>query len=210
MSQNFAAARAQCVAMDNAHIVESLFVATGLAAATGFRVFVPALIAALAARAGLLPLNEGFQWLSSTPGLVVLSLATVLELGAYAIPWLDHALDLLATPAAIVAGFLLSAAVLADLDPVLRWSLAVVLGGGAAALVQIPTAIARGVSTWTTGGIANPALSTAEAAGSTALSIASVLAPYAAVLALLLLAVYLLRRRSGAKQSSPVWRGSAQ
>ena len=65
--------------------------AVGLAAATGFRIFIPALIAATAARAGLLPLSDGFQWLASTPALVVLSLATLVELCAYAIPWLDHA-----------------------------------------------------------------------------------------------------------------------
>ncbi len=181
--------------MDTAHLLQSLFVAVGLAAATGFRIFIPALIAAIAARAGLLPLSEGFQWLASTPALVVLSLATLIELCAYAIPWLDHALDVLATPAAIVAGFLLSAAVLGDLDPMLRWSLAAVVGGGGAALVQIPTAIARGVSTWTTGGIANPVVSTAEAVGSTGLSLASVLVPFFAVFALVLLVAYLLIRR---------------
>ena len=124
-----------------------------------------------------------------------MSLATLIELGAYAIPWLDHALDLLATPVAILAGFLLSAAVLADLDPMLRWSLALVIGGGAAALVQIPTTVARGVSSWTTAGVANPAVSTAEAAGSTCLSIAAVLAPFLALLGLVFFAAYLLHRR---------------
>jgi len=196
--------------MDTAHIIESLFVAIGLAAATGFRVFVPALIASVAARTGLLELNEGFLWLGSTPALVVLSAASLLELAAYAIPWLDHALDVIATPAAIVAGFLLSAAVIADLDPLLRWSLAVVVGGGSAAAVQIPTAIARGVSTWTTGGVANPGVAAAEAAGSTALSVASVFAPYVAVLALVLLAVVLIvhRRGQGARRIASLEEGA--
>lgn len=190
--------------MDTTHVVQSLFVAIGLAAATGFRIFVPALVAAVAARAGILPLSEGFQWLASTPALLALALATLIELGAYAIPWVDHALDFLATPVAIFAGFLLSAAVLADLDPVLRWSLAAVLGGGGAALIQIPTSIARGVSTWTTGGVANPVLSTAEAASSTALSIASVLVPFFVVLALALLAAYwFTRRRAGGAEPLP-------
>ncbi len=187
--------------MDTAHLLQSLFVAVGLAAATGFRIFIPALIAAIAARAGLLPLSEGFQWLASTPALVVLLLATLIELCANAIPWLDHALDVLATPAAIVAGFLLSAAVLGDLDPMLRWSLAAVVGGGGAALVQIPTAIARGVSTWTTGGVANPVVSTAEAVGSTGLSIASVLVPFFAVLLLALLVAFVLIRRRDRSRS---------
>ncbi|HTF90139.1 MAG TPA: DUF4126 domain-containing protein [Planctomycetota bacterium] len=180
--------------MDTPHILQSLVVAVGLSAATGFRVFVPALVAALAARAGMLPLSPEFQWLASTGAIVTLSIATLVELGAYAIPWLDHALDVIATPTAIGAGFLLSAAVLPDLDPMLRWSLAFVVGSTAAAMVQIPTAVARGVSTWTTGGVANPVISTAEAAGSTLVSIAAVLAPFVALALLMFLAIYLLRR----------------
>ncbi|MEO6711354.1 MAG: DUF4126 domain-containing protein [Planctomycetota bacterium] len=180
--------------MDTPHILQSLVVAVGLSAATGFRVFVPALVAALAARAGMLPLSPEFQWLGSTGAIVTLAIATLIELGAYAIPWLDHALDVIATPTAIGAGFLLSAAVLPDLDPMLRWSLAFVVGSTAAAMVQIPTAVARGVSTWTTGGIANPVISTAEAAGSTLMSVAAVLAPFIALALLMFLAIYLLRR----------------
>ena len=124
----------------------------------------------------------------------VLALATLLELGAFAVPWLDHALDAIASPAAILAGFLLSAAVLTELDPALRWSLALVAGGGAAALVQIPTVIARGLSTWTTGGVANPLIASAEAAGATVLSIVSVLAPFLALALLLLLAAWMWNR----------------
>jgi len=180
--------------MDTAHVVQSLLVAVGLSAATGFRVFLPALIAAVGARAGVLPLSESFQWLASAPAIVTLSLAALFELGAYAIPWLDHALDVIATPAAILAGFLLSAAVLVDMDPVLRWSLAVIVGAGAAALVQVPTATARGVSTWTTAGLANPLIAAVEAAGATLLSILAVLAPLLVLLLLVLLAVVAWRR----------------
>lgn len=184
--------------MEATQVVESLLVAVGLAAATGLRIFVPALVAAIAARAGVLPLSEGFQWLSSTPALVALGVATAIELGAYSIPWIDHALDVVATPVAIVAGFLLSAAVLVDLDPMLRWSLAAIVGGGAAAMVQIPTTLARGVSTWTTGGVANPAVSATEAAGSTALSVLSVLIPFVVVLGLAGLCSWWFLRRGRA------------
>ena len=44
----------------------------GLAAATGFRIFLPLLIAGLAAHFGHLPLSENFGWLASTPALVML------------------------------------------------------------------------------------------------------------------------------------------
>jgi hypothetical protein len=180
--------------METTQVVLSLLVALGLAAASGLRIFVPALVAGAAARAGVLPLTPEFQWLASTPALAALGAATLLEVGAYSIPWLDHALDVVATPVAILAGFLLSAAVMTDLDPLLRWSLALVLGGGAAAAVQVPTALVRGVSTWTTGGVANPVVSTAEAAGSTLVSIAAVLAPILLVV-VLVLAVWLYASR---------------
>ena len=175
--------------METTQVVISLLVAVALAAATGLRIFVPALVAGLAARAGVLPLSADFAWLASTPALIALGVATLLEIAAYSIPWLDHALDVIATPVAILAGFLLSAAVLTDLDPLLRWSLALVLGGGAAAAVQIPTAALRGASTWTTGGLANPAIAAGEAAGSTLVSIAAVLAPILIVLLFVIVAV---------------------
>ena len=49
----------------------SIALGLGLAAATGFRIFVPLLIAGLAARFGYLPLGDGFQWLASTPALAM-------------------------------------------------------------------------------------------------------------------------------------------
>jgi hypothetical protein len=184
--------------MDIAATLQTIVVAIGLSAACGLRIFIPPLVAALAARAGFLPLGADFEWLASTPAIAVLSVATLLEVGAYLIPWVDHALDVLATPAAIVAGFLLSAAVLGDIDPTLRWSLALVAGSGAAALVQIPSTLVRGASTLSSGGLANPVVSSAEAAGSTALSLLSVLAPILAVVFVAVLAAYLWSRRRSA------------
>jgi hypothetical protein len=185
--------------MDAPQLALSLLVAVGLAAASGLRIFVPALVAGLAARAGALPLTADFQWLASTPALVALGLATAVELAAYSVPWLDHALDVVATPVAILGGFLLSAAVLTELDPLLRWSLALVVGGGAAAAVQIPSAIARGVSTWTTGGVANPAVAASEAAGSTFVSVAAVLAPLLLVVVVVLALLLVASRRREAR-----------
>jgi len=48
----------------------------GLAAATGFRVFLPLFVAGLAARWGALPLADGFQWLAGTSALVALGTAS--------------------------------------------------------------------------------------------------------------------------------------
>ena len=46
-----------------------------LAAATGFRVFLPLLITGLAAREGYLPMTESMSWLATTPALLMLAVA---------------------------------------------------------------------------------------------------------------------------------------
>src|SRR4029453_10700721 len=89
---------------DSFDLLFSVALGIGLAAATGFRVFIPLLVAGLAARAGWLPLTESFAWLHSTPALVALGTAAVLETLAFYIPGLDHLLDVLAGPLAVVAG----------------------------------------------------------------------------------------------------------
>jgi hypothetical protein len=172
----------------------SLCVGIGLSAACGFRVFVPLLIMSLASFSGHLSLAPGFQWIGSYPALISLSVATVLEIAGYYIPWVDHLLDTLATPAALVAGTIVTASFVTDVSPFLRWTLAVIAGGGAASLVQASTVLARGASTLTTGGLGNPVFATAELAGSVVTSLLAIVAP-ALTVALVLLLVALLARR---------------
>lgn len=134
----------------------------GLAASSGFRVFVPLLAASVAHRAGWLPAAPGFAWLSTTPALLTLTAATLAELLGYYVPVLDHLLDVLATPAAVAAGALLMTSSLPQLDPATRWALGIVVGGGAAGLVQAGTVLLRAGSTAATGGLANPLFTTLE------------------------------------------------
>lgn len=166
----------------------------GLSAACGFRVFVPMLVAAIAIRSGALQAADGFQWLGSAPALIALSVATVLEIGAYYIPGLDHLLDTIATPAAVVAGTLVTASFVTDVEPWFRWTLAAIAGGGAAALVQAATVAARTVSGACTFGLANPLVATAELVGASMASVAAVLAPLLALALLLAAAAWLARR----------------
>ena len=161
----------------------------GLSAACGFRVFVPLLIMSIASLSGHLSLARGFEWIGSYPALVSFSVATCLEIAGYYIPWLDHLLDTIATPAAIVAGTIITASMVADVSPFLKWTLAVIAGGGAAGMVQGTTVIARGASGVTTAGLANPVVSTLELAGSIITSILALLAP---VLVVILVAGFLL------------------
>jgi len=176
--------------------VLSLLVGTGLAAACGFRVFVPLLVMSVAARAGHLQLSPGFDWIASGPALIAFAAATVLEITGYFIPYVDHVLDVLAAPAAAVAGTLVTASAVIGMSPFLRWTLAIIAGGGVAVLFHAATGAARAASTATTGGLANPAVAVAEAGGSTLLSVLAIAAPVlalAGIIVIVLLAGRVLR-----------------
>jgi len=160
----------------------------GLAAATGFRIFIPLLVAGLAAHFGYLPLGDGFQWLKEPAALVMLGTAAAFETLAYYIPGVDHALDVVAGPATLVAGAVASAAVMTDIPPAVLWPVAVIAGGGAAGLTKGSTALLRAKSGAMTGGLANPVVSTVETVGATGLAMLAVIVPllcFVAVVALL-------------------------
>src|SRR5258707_1245115 len=134
----------------------SILLGIGLSAACGFRVFVPMLFMCIAAISGHLSFATGFQWIGTYPALLTFAVVSILEIGGYYIPWLDHFLDTLASPAAIVAGTIVTAAMVMKMDPMLKWSLAVIVGGGVAGLVQGSTVLARATSSATTAGLGNP------------------------------------------------------
>jgi hypothetical protein len=160
----------------------------GLAAATGFRIFIPLLLVGLAARFGMLPLGDGFHWLATAPALLTLGTAAVLETLGYYIPGVDHALDVLAGPATLLAGIVASAAVMTEVPPAVLWPVAVIAGGGAAGLTKGSTALLRAKSGLATGGLANPVVSTVETVGATGLTLFAIAVPvlcFVAVVALL-------------------------
>lgn len=163
----------------------SLGVGIGLAAAAGLRVFVPLLVLGAAAHAGWIPLTSDFAWLASTSSLAILSVATVVEIAAYYVPWVDNVLDLIAGPLAVLAGVAATAAVMTDLPPALRWSAAIIAGGGTAAVVQGLTSLTRLKSSAVTGGLANPLLATIELGGSIATSFLVIVLPIVALIVVL-------------------------
>jgi hypothetical protein len=187
--------------------VLSLFVGIGLSAACGFRVFVPFLIMSIAALAGQLELAEGFEWIGSYPALIAFGTATVLEVAAYLIPWLDHLFDTIATPTAVIAGIIATAAMITGMSPLLKWALAIIAGGGAAGIVQASTVTVRATSTATTAGIGNPLVSIGEFIGSVVTTFLAIVVPIVVVL-LLVIGFYLIwrqvRRIPSRRRNTPI------
>ncbi len=159
----------------------SVALGIGLSAACGFRVFVPFLIAGIASMLGYLPLSDGFEWIGTFPAVLLFASATLIEIAAYYVPWVDNALDSIATPAAVVAGIIAAASVITDLPPLLRWTIALIGGGGAAGVVQGATAILRVGSTVLTGGVSNVVVSTGEWVASVVTSLLAILLPLAGI-----------------------------
>jgi hypothetical protein len=163
------------------NVLLSLGVGLGLSAACGFRVFVPLLVASIAAQTGHLPLSPGFEWIATPQALYAFATATLLEVLAYCIPWLDNALDAIATPAAMAAGMIVSASALIDLPPLVRWGAALV-GGGVAGIVQGTSVLLRLKSALFTGGLGNPLVSTAELVAALVLALLAILLPLACLI----------------------------
>lgn len=183
-------------------IVMGLVIGIGLSAACGFRVFVPLLGLSAAGLSGHLALAPGFEWIGTWPALAAFATATVLEVGAYYIPWLDHFLDTVASPAAILAGTLTTASLLGTTDPFLKWSLAIIAGGGAAGLVQAGTVALRTLSGILTAGLGNFLVSTGELMAAILFTFLAIIIPaLALVLALWTLALAIMKWRQWRRQS---------
>ena len=175
----------------------SIVLGIALAAATGFRVFLPMLIVSGAAYTGHLQLDNSFAWLGTSSALTMLGVAALAEVLAYYVPVVDNLLDALVTPAALIAGTLVSAAVMTDVPPMVKWTAAVIAGGGVAGLTQGLTGILRAHSTVLTGGLGNSIIATAELGGAILISFLALVAPAVAialVMLFLLVAIRLVRR----------------
>ena len=172
----------------------SILIGIALSATCGFRVFVPLLAVNIGTRAKdadgqpLIELAAGFDWLSSDIAMMIFLVAAIFEIGGYYIPWIDNLLDSVASPAAIVAGTLITASFITGMDPWLQWLLALIAGGGVAGAVQATTVVTRASSTVTTGGLGNPIVSSVETSGAFLGSALSILAaPFAIGVFVLLL-----------------------
>jgi hypothetical protein len=179
----------------------SMCLGIGLSASCGFRVFLPMLAANIAAMTGWITPGESFEWLATWPAFFVLLTATIAELGGYYIPFIDNLLDTIATPAAVIAGTLLTTSFVHIDSPVLHWGLGLILGGGTAGLIQAGTAMLRLLTSKTTAGFGNPVVSTAENVASFGLSGLAIFLPVIALVLVVLLVLWLLKKLIGLKKS---------
>jgi hypothetical protein len=176
----------------DAEIVTAIALGIGLAASAGFRVFVPLLAASIAAHFGVFPAQESFAWLGSWPAMICFGTATIIEIVAYYVPFVDNLLDTITTPLAVGAGTLLLTSVLPIDNSMLKWLTGFIVGGGVAATVQSGTILTRLTSSATTGGTANPVVATGEHAAAVSTSVLSLIIPLIVVSILLIVVIILL------------------
>lgn len=160
----------------------SIFLGVGLAASVGFRIFLPLFALSLAAHFNFWNLNESWQWIGTFPALITLGIAMFVEIFGYYLPFIDNILDTIAIPLATIAGTAVVVSTVADLSPLITWSLAIIAGGGTAGAIKSASSVTRLTSSATTIGIGNPIVSTVETGASVAVSTAAIFAPILAII----------------------------
>lgn len=179
----------------------------GLAAATGFRTFLPLLGLGLAAKFQLfgMQLADAMSWLDSTPALIALGIATVIELAADKIPAVDHALSAVGTVIRPIAGAVAAGAAFSHFDPMVAAIAGLIIGAPTALAFHAAQAGTRVVSTGTTLGLANPFISVGEDIAAVFTTLLAMLAPVLIplVLAVMLFALWSLWRFVRRRPSVP-------
>lgn len=146
----------------DAQTITATALGVALAACCGFRVFVPMLVAGLASKFHIFNFSESFAWLATTPALIALSAATLVEIGGYYIPFIDNILDTISAPLAAVAGTLLATSVLPIDNEWMKWMIGIIAGGGGAGLISSGTGFLRLLSSKATLGTGNAVVATGE------------------------------------------------
>ncbi len=163
-----------------------------LSACCGFRIFTPFFMLSLCnyCDPGMIPLAESMEFICDLPALIGLGTATVFEMLAFYIPWVDNLLGTIATPVAGFAGILLGALVLHDIHPFFQWALAII-GGGTAVGINVSTETIRLGSSTFTGGLGNFIVSTTENVLVIISSLTAILIPAAAIILLIIIIIML-------------------
>lgn len=176
-----------------------LFLGLGLAAACGFRAFLPLLLLSAAVHFDLagLSVNQSFAWIGSTNALIALSIAAAVELLADVIPYVDNLVSLIGNVTGPVAGAVAAGSVFTSADPSTAAIAGIIVGAPTALAFSATQTGVRAVSTATTGGIANPFISVIESTLTFFMALLAILLPILipiALAALLYVAWRLMRR----------------
>jgi hypothetical protein len=166
----------------------------GLSAACGFRIFVPLLALTIATQYGYINLAPDFEWIGGNYALIAFASATILEIIAYYVPWLDNVMDAIASPVSILAGTIATASVITDMPPSLKWMLAIIAGGGIAGLLQGATTAIRAKSSLFSGGLGNPIIATLELAGAAIVAFLAIILPIVGFILVAGFALYALAK----------------
>tara|TARA_R110000868_G_scaffold132182_1_gene342771 strand:- start:812 stop:1378 length:567 start_codon:yes stop_codon:yes gene_type:complete len=185
----------------NLETLLSICLGIGLAASVGFRVFLPLFALSLAAYFNVLELNDSWQWIGSFSALIILGVATFVEIFAYFIPYVDHLLDGITVPLAAIAGTIIMLSTVMDLSPEITWALAIIAGGGTAVAIAGSSSAARLTSTISTGGLGNPIVSTVETGTATFMAIVSIVLPLIAFVLVIVLFFIIFRVYNKIKKS---------
>ena|SRR6187455_1943651 len=175
-------------------VLTNVAMGIALSACAGFRVFVPMLAASIAAHFNIIDLPTDLEWLGGWPAIICFGTASIAEIGAYYIPFLDNILDTIATPLSIIAGTVLSFSIfpITEQEPLLRWGAALLAGGTAAGTIHLGTGLLRLFSTKTTAGTGNVVLATTENAAAISGSVLSFIIPVLAAILVVVLIVWIL------------------
>ena len=163
-----------------------------IAAACGLRAFLPLHALSIGVHFGLVRVDSSAAWIGGMPATIALLWATVLELAADKVPALDHLLDLIGTAIRPLSAGIAGWVTFTGIHPALGVAAALLLGAGAMG-VHVAKAKVRLGSSMLTFGTANPILSFIEDAITIGLAAMAILAPLAAILAVVLV-VWAFRR----------------
>ena len=199
--------------MEPTAIALAVLLGLGLSASTGLNTFLPLLLLSAAARFNIagIELGQRFDWLSSDVAIIVLIVASIVEIIADKVPAVDHFLDSIGTFIRPATATIATASVLTgvDVDPTVAAIVGFIVGTPTALGFHTLKAGTRVASTATTFGCANPILSLVEDAISFAFSILAIFAPILVPLALALFALALWRivKRTRAANSAAAGSG---
>jgi hypothetical protein len=178
--------------MSHMETILAVITGIGLSAACGFRVFVPLFALNLASMYGYIHLAQGFEWIGGYYATIAFALATILEIIAYYVPWLDNIMDAIASPVSIIAGTIATASVITDMPASVKWMVAIIAGGGIAGLLQGSTTALRAKSSLFSGGLGNPLVATLELIGSAVIAFLAIILPIIGFILVTAFAVYVL------------------